>query len=183
MFERFTQDARQAVVVAQDEARRLHHPRIGTEHVLLALLNETDSPAAEALRACGLEVADLRTRILRYVGSGEDGLDPEALAAIGIDLDQVRRATEASFGEGALAPKFARRPRGHIPFSPRAKKALELSLRESLRLKQKYIGSGHILLGLIREGDGLACKALVDAGVNLEQLRTDVTRRITAEAA
>jgi ATP-dependent Clp protease ATP-binding subunit ClpA len=183
MFERFTQDARQAVILAQEEARRLHHTFVGTEHLLLALLDQDGKPAAEALRAHGLEITDLRARILRYVGSGEEGLDPEALATIGIDLDQVRRATEASFGQGALAPKSRRRPSGHIPFSSRAKKVLELSLREALRLKHNHIGSGHILLGLIREGEGLAARVLVDAGVDLEDLRTDVNRRISTEAA
>lgn len=183
MFERFSQDARQAVTGAQEEARRLHHTHIGTEHLLLSLLATDDGSANEALRASGLEITDLRARVMRYIGSGEEGLDPEALAAIGIDLDQVRRATEASFGEGALAPKSRRRPSGHIPFSPRAKKVLELSLREALHLKHNHIGSGHVLLGLIREGDGLACRLLVDAGTDLEALRTDVIRRISAEAA
>jgi ATP-dependent Clp protease ATP-binding subunit ClpA len=183
MFERFTQDARQAVVLAQEEARRLHHTFIGTEHLLMALLDQGEKPAAEALRACGLEITDLRARVLRYIGSGEEGLDPEALATIGIDLDQVRRATEASFGQGALAPKSRRRPSGHIPFSSRAKKVLELALREASHLKHRHIGSGHILLGLIREGAGLACLVLVDAGVDLVELRADVTRRISAEAA
>jgi ATP-dependent Clp protease ATP-binding subunit ClpA len=183
MFERFTKDARQAVTLAQEEARRLHHAHIGTEHILLSLLATGDKSGAEALRACGMEITDLRARVMRYVGSGEEGLDPEALAAIGIDLDQVRRATEASFGEGALAPKSRRRPTGHIPFTSRAKKVLELSLREALLLKHNHISPGHILLGLIREGDGLACTVLVDAGADLKDLRADVIRRISAEAA
>ena len=183
MFERFTRDARQTIVLAQEEARRLHHASIGTEHLLLALLDEGNGAAAGALRDHGLEAADLRARILRYLGSGEEGLDPEALAAIGIDLDQVRRATEASFGQGALAPRPRRRPSGHLPFTGRAKKVLELSLREAIRLKHAHIGSGHILLGLIREDEGLAARVLVDAGIDLQDLRADVTRRIGAEAA
>src|SRR5262249_60985340 len=103
---------------------------------------------------------------------------------IGIDLDQVRQATEASFGPGALDPKARRvMPKGHIPFTKRAKKTLELSLRESLALGHKYIGSGHLLLGLLRGGDGLAVRALVEAGVDLAALRADVTRRIPPKAA
>jgi ATP-dependent Clp protease ATP-binding subunit ClpA len=183
MLERFTQEARQSVALTQEEARRLHHTSIGTEHLLLALLDQGGELVAEALHARGVGPADLRARIMRYLGSGEEGLDPEALATIGIDLDQVRRATEASFGEGALAPKSRRRPTGHIPFSARAKKVLELSLREAVRLKHDHIGSGHILLGLIREGDGLACQVLVDAGVDLEELRADVVHRLSSEAA
>jgi ATP-dependent Clp protease ATP-binding subunit ClpA len=182
MFERFTQDARQIVVLAQAEARRLHHHYIGTEHLLLALA-QGEGPAAESLREYGLETADLRARIIRYTGSADEGLDPEALASIGIDLEEVRRATEASFGQGALAPKSRRRPSGHIPFSSRSKKVLELSLREAVRLKQKDIGSGQVLLGLIREGEGLGCKVIVDVGVDLQELRDDVVRRISAEAA
>jgi ATP-dependent Clp protease ATP-binding subunit ClpA len=184
MFERFSDEARQVVRLAQEEARRRRHPFIGTEHLLLALLDEGHGPAAQALLAQGVTGSDLSRRVTRLTEPSDDPLDPEALATIGIDLDQVREATEASFGPGALDPKAAREARkGHIPFSRRAKKVLELSLREALALGHKYIGTGHILLGIIREGEGLACRVLTDTGVDLTALRADVTPRIPPKAA
>jgi ATP-dependent Clp protease ATP-binding subunit ClpA len=184
MFERFTDEARMVVRQAQEEARRLRHPLIGTEHLLLGLAEVDGGPGRQALRDRGLEAADLRRRIVRIVRPPEGDLAPEALATLGIDLDEVRRVTEASFGPGALdARRHKPMASGHIPFSKRAKKVLELSLRESLRLGHNHIGDGHILLGLIREGEGVAARALVDAGVDLTDLRDDVTRLISAEAA
>ncbi len=183
MFERFTDEARMVVRLAQEEARRMRHDHIGTEHLLIALLAEDKGPAAQALRACDVDVADLRRRI-PSTAVPRAGLDSEALATLGIDLEEVRRVTEASFGPGALdttSPGAVRS--GHIPFAKRSKKVLELSLREALRLGHKYIGTGHLLLGLLREGEGLGAKLLVDAGVDLPSLRNDVTRRITSEAA
>jgi ATP-dependent Clp protease ATP-binding subunit ClpA len=124
MFERFTNNARHAVVLAQEEARRLHHNYIGTEHVLLGLLGEPD------------------------------GLACRALAGVGMSLEAARNEVTAIVGTGAAAPS------GHIPFTPRAKKTLELSLREALQLHHNYIGTEHILLGLIREGEGVAAQVL-----------------------
>src|SRR3989442_10921565 len=100
MFERFADDARQAVRLSQEEARRLRHPYIGTEHLLLALLDEGHGPAAQALIDHGVTLKDLHGRIVRLTTPADDALDPDALAVIGIDLDQVRQATEASFGPG-----------------------------------------------------------------------------------
>jgi ATP-dependent Clp protease ATP-binding subunit ClpA len=187
MFERFTDGARAVVRGAQEEARRLRHPLIGTEHLLLAMLAGGDGPGSRALRDRGVDAADIRRRVIGLVGPpGGDDLDPAALATLGIDLDEVRRVTEASFGPGALDARSRGRdktPAGHIPFSKRAKKVLELSLRESLRLGDRSIGEGHVLLGLIREGEGLAAQVLVQAGVDLPALRDDVTRLISDEAA
>ncbi len=184
MFERFTDEARQVVRLAQEEARRLRHPFIGTEHLLLAMFSEGHGVAAQAMLARKLEVSDLRRRVAALVDEGRDGLDPDALATLGIDLDAVRRVTEASFGEGALDTKGRKPVRtGHIPFTKRAKKTLELSLREAIRLKHDHISSGHILLGLLRETDGAAALILIDAGIDLADLRDDVTRRIASEAA
>ncbi|AXI76374.1 Clp protease N-terminal domain-containing protein [Peterkaempfera bronchialis] len=181
MFERFTDDARRVVMLAQQEARSLHHPRVGTEHLLIALLDEGSGPAARVLRGHGLDPADLRGRI---ADPADDGLDPQALATLGIDLDQVRRATEESFGPGALDPRGHRTGRmGRTPFTDRAKKTLELSLREALRLKHRHIGTGHLLLGLLREGSGRASRLLADTGTDPDALRDETLRLITAQAA
>ncbi|MFB4307575.1 Clp protease N-terminal domain-containing protein [Actinomadura sp. GTD37] len=185
MFERFTKGARQAVMGAQAEARAMHDHHIGTEHVLLSLLT-ADDPVARVLREAGLDADDLRARIARINRSGGDVLDSDALRSIGIDLDAVREATEESFGEGALdvpAGRLHRYGRGHIPFTPKAKKALELSLRHALRLKQKEIRSGHILLGVLHDGDFLSARLATEAGADVGALRAGVERLLTAEAA
>ena len=124
VFERFTDRARRAVVLAQEEARMLNHDYIGTEHLLLGLVRE------------------------------RDGVAGKALASLDISLEAVRRQVEEIIGQGQAAPT------GHIPFTPRAKKVLELSLREALQLGHNYIGTEHILLGLIREGEGVATQVL-----------------------
>jgi ATP-dependent Clp protease ATP-binding subunit ClpA len=183
MFERFTKEARAVVVRAQEEARRLRAPFIDTEHLLLAMLDGA-GPATRALCDRGADPADLRRRIAAVAGPPGDDLDPDALATLGIDLDEVRRATEAAFGPGALDARRGKPVRpGHIPFTRRAKKVLELSLRESLRLGHNHIGTGHLLLGLIREGEGLATRVLTGSGVELTALRDDVIRLISSEAA
>jgi ATP-dependent Clp protease ATP-binding subunit ClpC len=138
MFERFTDRARRAVVLAQEEARMLSHNYIGTEHILLGLIHEGDGVAAKALES------------------------------LGISLDAVRQQVEEIIGQGQQAPP------GHIPFTPRAKKVLELSLREALQLGHEYIGTEHILLGLIREGDGVAAQVLVKLGADLNRVRQQV---------
>jgi ATP-dependent Clp protease ATP-binding subunit ClpA len=185
MFERFTKEARTVVVLAQEEARRLCHPSIGTEHLLLAMLSADGGVGALVLREHGLDAADVRRRVVTIVGPPGGRLDEAALATIGIDLDEVRRATEASFGPGALDKGDRRNamPKGHIPFSKRAKKVLELSVRETLRLGENHIGEGHLLLGLIREGEGVAAQVLVQTGVDLTAMRDEVVRRISTEAA
>jgi ATP-dependent Clp protease ATP-binding subunit ClpA len=128
MFERFTSRARHVVVQAQEEARRLRHNYIGTEHILLGLLGETD------------------------------GLAARALAGFGMSLDGARDEVVAIVGTGEVAPS------GHIPFTPRAKKTLELALREALQLHHNYIGTEHILLGVMREGDGVGAQVLRQHG-------------------
>src|ERR1700733_15214443 len=141
-FERFTDRARRVIVLAQEEARMLHHNYIGTEHILLGLTRE-----------------------------GE-GVGAKALESLGISLDAVRQQVEEIIGHGQEAPS------GHIPFTPRGKKVLELSLRESLQLGHNYIGTEHILLGLIREGDGVAAQILVRLGADLNRVRQQVIQLI-----
>ncbi len=128
MFERFTNRARHVVVLAQEEARRLRHNYIGTEHILLGLLGEPGGLAAQALDRFGMSLAGAREEVKAIVGTGEKA------------------------------------PSGHIPFTPRAKKTLELALREAQQLRHNYIGTEHIVLGLIREGDGVAAQILKEHG-------------------
>ena len=182
MFERFTDRARQVAVDAQVSARRLGHGYVGTEHILLGLL-QGDGIAARVLGGLGVTAAAVEREVLAEVGRGPLGTgDAEALGAIGIDLEEVRRRVEASFGPGALQwrpGRGCRRGRvplfgGHIPFTPRAKKVLELSLREALALKHRYIGTEHILLGLVREGEGLAMLVLTRLGAGPQLIRARV---------
>ena len=140
MFERFTDRARRVVVLAQEEARMLGHNYIGTEHILLGLIHESE------------------------------GLAARALTAMGISLAAMRQAVEDIIGRGAQPPPES----GHVPFTPRSKKVLELSLREALQLGSGYIGTEHILFALIREGDGVAAQVLLAEGVDLYQARTQV---------
>src|SRR5689334_2443606 len=113
MFERFTGPAREGVQQAQDEARRLRDSHLRPEHLLLGIAG-VEGPAAQALAAHGLTVDTLRQRLEVLA---DDGLDPDALATLGIDLEQVRAATEARLGPGALDKLRPPAKPGHIPFS------------------------------------------------------------------
>ena len=141
MFERFSGEARQVVVAAQEEARELDHNYIGTEHLLLGILATSDSLASASLTTLGYVHDDVQAKVEEMVGRGKAS------------------------------------PGGHIPFTPRAKKVLELSLREALQLKHNYIGTEHILLGLLREGEGRAAQIL-SAKHPLDRIRGDVLERI-----
>ncbi|WP_395109579.1 Clp protease N-terminal domain-containing protein [Actinomadura sp. SCN-SB] len=181
MFERFTKEARFAVVQAQDECRGLSAKRMGTEHLLLGLL-DGDGPAGRVLREHGLEITALREAVRR--GAGGDPLDADALRSLGIDLDAVRRAAEETFGEGALdAPPGAHRKRGYLHPDPAAKKSLELALRHAVRLKNNHISDGHLLLGLIHDENATAVTLLRAHGVDIDALRADITKAITTKAA
>jgi ATP-dependent Clp protease ATP-binding subunit ClpA len=194
VFERFTERARGAVVFAQEEARSLHHHHIDTEHLLLGLLRDRTSVGYEALDRLGIRLDDVRSEVVRLGRQGSPGTlgeeDAEALRVIGIDLDEVRRRIEATFGAGALESiSSARRRRGrrkacgpsvgYIPFTPRAKKVLELALREAKALRHDYIGTEHILLGLVREREGLAAGMLAERDVSDERVRTVVSQLLS----
>jgi ATP-dependent Clp protease ATP-binding subunit ClpA len=188
VFEHFTERARVAVVFAQEEARDLHHNYIGTEHLLLGLLHDRASVGRQALDRLGVRLDDVRSEVVRVVGEGRPARlgeeDAAALRVIGIDLEEVRRRVEETFGRGALervAPSRRRGRkkscialRGEIPFTPRAKKALELAAREAKGLRHDYIGTEHILLGLIREREGLAAGLLAGRHVSDQRVRTVV---------
>ena len=190
MFERFTAAARRAVVGAREESAALKHGHIGTEHLLLGALRQTDDPAAAVLVDAGLDLATARAAVARLLGGGDDA---EALATIGVDLDAVREAVEAAFGEGVLdgppAPPESRRRgwfrgegAGRMAFTGQAKKVLELSLRESLRLGSGDIALGHLVLGLLREGQGLGLRVIVDHGLDLAAVRRAVEAALVRPA-
>src|SRR5256714_184060 len=143
MFERFTERARQVVVLAQEEARILKHNYIGTEHILLGLLREEEGLAARVLESLDITVERVRAQVVRIVGSGEEVTS------------------------------------GQIPFTPRAKKVLELALREALSLGHNYSGTEHILLGLVRENEGVAARILLDFDADSEKIRNEVIRMLS----
>jgi ATP-dependent Clp protease ATP-binding subunit ClpA len=181
MFERFSDGAREAVVAAQRHASALNHGWIGTEHLLLGLLDDADGRAARLLRErFAVDGGWARAEVERIVGRGEPDLDADALATLGIDLDAVRERVERRFGPGALAgSRRCRRGlwRGAgLPFTGRAKKALELSLREAVAMGDDAIGSEHVLLGLVREGDGVAARMLRSRGVDRAAVRAALER-------
>ncbi|TQF68638.1 Clp protease [Rhodococcus spelaei] len=186
MFERFTTEARATVVVAQDEARALRAPRIGPEHLLLGVLVAAHATELGALLdEAGLTAEAVRARLTELRGGQALGAeDAEALRSIGIDLDAVRESLEASFGEDALdRPDLGADERrgwlgrriGHTPFAPEAKKVIELGLREALARKDTGISAEHLVLGLVRGGDGVAC-GLIEEHLTTAELR----RRVVA---
>jgi hypothetical protein len=142
VFERFTDAARAAVVRAQAEASALDHDHIGTEHLLLGVLDQRESRPARAIESQGLSLADARRRVEAIVGRGQ------------------RPSAE------------------HIPFTPGAKKVLEYSLREAIQLGHNFIGVEHIALGILREGEGVACQVLSQAGIEPEALRTQISEAL-----
>ena len=113
--------------------------------------------------------------LLGLIHEGE-GVAAKALESLGISLEAVRAQVEEIIGHGGQAPS------GHIPFTPRAKKVLELSLREALQLGHNYIGTEHILLGLIREGEGVAAQVLVKLGADLSRVRQQVIQLLSGYA-
>ncbi|HDN84451.1 MAG TPA: ATP-dependent Clp protease ATP-binding subunit, partial [Candidatus Aerophobetes bacterium] len=139
MFNRFTERARRVILLAREEAKRLDHDYLGTEHLLLGLIREGEGVAALALQN------------------------------LGIDLEQVRQEVEKAVGKGGGSLFL-----GQIPFTPRAKKVLELAVTEARNLGHNYIGTEHLLLGLIREGEGVAAQILTNLGADLEKVREEV---------
>jgi ATP-dependent Clp protease ATP-binding subunit ClpA len=183
MFERFTPEAKRIVVDGVELARRLRHDFLGSEHLLIALAGTGPNVATRAMVACGFDPARAEEDLAAIVPTSGDGLsdaDSAALRSIGVDLDEVRRRTEASFGPGALE----RRRRWHgrrrarlcgLPFMPEAKKALELALREAIRLDQRSIGPEHVLLGLLRF-DAASTYLIRAQEIDPRRLRSEVER-------
>lgn len=142
MFGRFTERAQRVIVLSQEEARRLGHNVVGTEHILLGLIAEGEDVAARAL------------------------------LSLGISIDQVRGEVERIIGRGGQPTQ------GQIGFTPRSKRVLELAFDEARRLGHTYIGTEHLLLGLIREGEGVAAQVLQNLGADLERVRSQVTSQL-----
>lgn len=143
MFERFTDRARRVLVLAQEEARLMEHNFLGTEHLLIALLQEGEGVAAKALTDLGVDIVGVRALVGDAVVPG-------------------------SPGTASGAP----------PFTPRSKKVLELSLREALDLGHNYIGTEHLLLGLVREGEGVGAQVLMTSGLSPGEVRAKILELI-----
>jgi ATP-dependent Clp protease ATP-binding subunit ClpA len=176
MLERFTKDARATVMRARKEAQSRKQRDIGTEHLLLALVDPDSGTAYRVLRDAGLTADGVAAEVDRRAKREFGAEDAAALATIGIDLDDVLRRIEESFGPEALEKAMPARPTGWFRggvgvFTPGAKKSIALALREAVHLGDPFIGSEHLLLGLIREGNGMATAILVDAGLDLKSLR------------
>jgi ATP-dependent Clp protease ATP-binding subunit ClpA len=182
MFEKFAQQARRAVAAAMSEARESGTSRIGCDHLLIGLAEARSGTAADSLAAAGLDVE--RLRALAEPQPAADPLDPEALATVGIDLDAVRQAAESAFGPGALDRKDTARPgrSGRAGLTPDARKAVELALRATRAGHHRSISSGHLLIGIIDQGDNAAVTMLTSANVRAADVRADVVRRIAATA-
>jgi ATP-dependent Clp protease ATP-binding subunit ClpC len=146
-FEKFSERARRVLSLAQEEAQRFNHNYIGTEHILLGLVRETDGVAAKVL------------------------------SSLGVELTKVRSAVEFIIGRGERASG------GEIGLTPRAKKVIELAVDEARRLSHHYIGTEHLLIGLMREGEGVAAGVLESLGVNLDKVRAETGRVLTQNVA
>lgn len=147
MFERFTSRARQTVMFAKEEARRLGHDHIDTEHILLGLVRDGGGIAAESLRQIGVAPDDVRVDVLEIVEQG------------------------------------SQRSGAHLPFTDGAKQVLELAGREATQLAHTYVDSDHILVALVREGDGVAARVLTARGADLVRVRSTVLEGIRSRGA
>lgn len=170
MFERFTGPARQIVRRAVGEAASLDHGRVGTEHMLLAMIDEPVGTAGVVLRAAGLEHGAVRDLVRRRTSGLLNSDDVEALRTIGIDADAVLRKMTESFGPAAVS---GRRQQGRGQFDDAAKLALQRALGSAIKRHAGGIGTEHLLLGLL-VGDCTATAVLVDAGVDRDRLRANL---------
>jgi ATP-dependent Clp protease ATP-binding subunit ClpC len=146
-FEKFSERARRVLSLAQEEAQRFNHNYIGTEHILLGLVRETDGVAARVLLNLGVELGKIRSAVEFIIGKGE------------------KHST------------------GEIGLTPRAKKVIELAVDEARRLNHHYIGTEHILIGLMREGEGVAAGVLESLGINLDKVRGETSRILSQGAS
>jgi ATP-dependent Clp protease ATP-binding subunit ClpA len=178
MFERFTTNARLTVIAAEERARDRGADRIRTEHLLLGLFGVPNNLAVAILNALGVDRNAVEQAVDAYKSGGPVS-EAEALATLGIDIDQVRRRVEEAFGPGALQRRRASDGplSRHLPFERESKKALELALREAVRLKHNSIGTEHLLLGLLHS-EGAARTILADRGIQLDAARIIVEEMV-----
>ena len=181
MFERFTQQAREAVSTALSESRNLGADRLGCEHLLIALASGPEGAAAAALNAAGLGDDTLRAMVRQQTTRP---LDADSLAVVGIDLDEVRRAAEAAFGPGALDRRTgtAGKDRRRTRMTTECVRVIHLAVRQAQRAQDRAISSGHLLIGLIDQGENTALLLVAKAGVDRHALRADTVRRMAAAA-
>jgi ATP-dependent Clp protease ATP-binding subunit ClpC len=181
MFEFFTNRARDAVVLSQDEAIALGHDFIGTEHILLGLIGTGRSTAGDVLREQGAELTRAREETVRIVaaaGIASTGGQPakDALSSLGIDVTEIQRRADDTFGPGAFQyPRPA--------YTPDAKKALEYTLREAKALGHEKFGTEHVLLGLLAAGEGRGLEVLAALEVDPAGLREAVLVRVARDAS
>ena len=175
MFERFTRNARAAVVGAQEVAARRRATDVRPAHLWESLVSTDGTLAMQVLAQLGAPGEEVR-RVVRGLGPQYSGVldseDAEALKLLGIDLEDVIRRIDQDLNDGCGAI-----PKGHKRFSPGSKKVLELSLREAMRLGDPFIGTEHVLLGLIRVSDDTVLETLAAF-----DLSPDDVRRAVAEA-
>jgi ATP-dependent Clp protease ATP-binding subunit ClpA len=177
MFERFTIDARMAVVEAQAVARELGSREITPQDVLAGLTRTENGDAQRLLAQLGVSHDEVRAELdrIRRRGGISDA-DVEALTEFGIDVEQIVERIEQTHGPGALANGGNRVRRGHIPFTAEAKKTLELSLREAVKLGDKHLGQEHILLALVQQ-KGAVADLLAARGIDYLTVRRAVGQR------
>ncbi|RIV24505.1 ATP-dependent Clp protease ATP-binding subunit [Alicyclobacillaceae bacterium I2511] len=144
MYTRFTERAQKVLALAQEEATRLHHPGVGTEHILLGLVREGEGIAGKALMSLGVSAEKVQTEVEKIIGSGQ---------------------SQASA----------------MTYTPRAKKVIELSIDEARKLNHSYVGTEHLLLGLIREGEGVAARVLANLNISLNKARQQVLQLLGGE--
>ena len=162
VYDHFTELAKRALVASRDAAASLSHDHIGTEHLLLGLA-QTAGVASEALRAQGVELARLRTEVSRLSTASERRDPKDALSALGIDLGEIQRRADETFGPGAL--KYPR-----PPFSLEAKQAIKASLEQARDQEHEHIDTEHLLRGILAVG-GTAVAVLTTLNVDLDRLR------------
>jgi ATP-dependent Clp protease ATP-binding subunit ClpC len=146
MYTRFTERAQKVLALAQEEATRLHHPGVGTEHILLGLVREGDGIAAKALMTLGVSAEKVQDEVEKIIGPGQSGSNA-------------------------------------MTYTPRAKKVIELSIDEARKLNHTYVGTEHILLGLIREGEGVAARVLANLNISLSKARQQVLQLLGGDSS
>jgi len=185
MFERFTESAKSVLVEAQDVAMELGSHYIDAGHLLYGCAEVRDESAGHVLRELGITGASIRRSLPREDERAADVVDPGALRAIGVDYDAVRTAVEANFGAGALEAAQDRRAAvGHRrpPFTPEAKRSLELALRVAIELHAQRMLPGHLLLGLLRLDNEGVVTTLEEAGASVATVSAAVLTRLSNAA-